>query len=75
MTAQFVQFLTVEMYIIRNAFIKPTQYKNVIFRINQHIFSNSVRDNWPYIPEENNEGRISDKQTPISPPKNYILSK
>ena len=52
----FVQFLIVEMYIIRNVFINPTQYKNVIFSINQHIFSNSVRNNRSHIFPKRNKG-------------------
>lgn len=35
--------------------LSRSQYKNVIFRMNQHIFSNSVWYNRSYIPEENND--------------------
>ena len=40
----------------RNVFINPTQYKNVIFSINQHIFSNSVRNNRSHIFPRRNKG-------------------
>lgn len=54
MAAQVVQSLTVNVY-YQKLIYYPTQHKNVILRIEQHMFSNSVWYIRSYIPEENNE--------------------
>lgn len=60
--AQFVQFLTENVY-YQKLIYYPTQYKNVILRINQQMFPYSVWYNRSYIPEENYEMDIQTKKS------------